>query len=73
MTFSFSYHFDRCYLKLIGINLSITIFNDALQPDQQPPEEWRTSSLVVIKGVAHLSNIEKPVDFNKAVLDFLLD
>ena len=36
-------------------------------------QEITTSSLVVIKGVAHLSNIEKPVDFNKAVLDFLLD
>ena len=31
------------------------------------------SSLIIIEGVAHLSNIEKPVDFNKAVLDFLLE
>ncbi|MEE2998787.1 MAG: 3-oxoadipate enol-lactonase [Pseudomonadota bacterium] len=30
------------------------------------------SSMVVIDGVAHLSNIEEPVEFNKAVLNFLL-
>ena len=30
------------------------------------------SKLTVIEGVAHLSNIEKPDEFNKAVLDFLL-
>jgi 3-oxoadipate enol-lactonase len=30
------------------------------------------SKLTVIEGVAHLSNVEKPDEFNKAVLDFLL-
>ena len=35
--------------------------------------EINSSNLIVIGGVAHLSNIEKPAEFNEAILDFLLD
>ena len=35
--------------------------------------EIKNSNLIVIGGVAHLSNIEKPAEFNEAILDFLLD
>jgi 3-oxoadipate enol-lactonase len=36
-------------------------------------QEITGSRLTIIKGVAHLSNIEKPLEFNNAVMDFLLE
>ena len=36
-------------------------------------KEIEESRLIIIDGVAHLSNIEKPKEFNKNVLDFLLN
>jgi len=36
-------------------------------------KEIEESRMLVINGVAHLSNIEAPEEFNKNVLDFLLN
>ena len=65
--------------QLTKINNQTLIIAGELDPSTPVPhselinQEITTSSLIIIKGVAHLSNIEKPVEFNKAVLDFLLD
>jgi 3-oxoadipate enol-lactonase len=64
--------------QLAKINNSTLIIAGELDPSTPVSHseiikrEISGSKLTVIEGVAHLSNIEKPDEFNKAVINFLL-
>ena len=68
------------YLKFLSSLRIPVLLISGSQDLATPPEGMRRihseiqhSKYVELSPAAHLSNIEKPVDFNKAVLDFLLD
>lgn len=54
-------------LILVGSEDQITPPGDA----ELMRREIRGSRLVIVEGASHLSNLERPVEFNRALLDFL--
>jgi pimeloyl-ACP methyl ester carboxylesterase len=60
--------------EIFAPTLIIVGSEDQLTPPKEAElmrREIRGSRLSVIEGAAHLSNLERPIEFNRAVLDFL--
>ena len=60
--------------EILAPTLVIVGSEDQLTPPQDAElmrREIRGSRLEIIEGASHLSNLERPVEFNRALLDFL--
>jgi pimeloyl-ACP methyl ester carboxylesterase len=67
---------DQTYLlpRILAPTLIIVGSEDQLTPQRDAEvmhREIRGSRLEVLEGAGHVSNLERPQDFNRALLDFL--